>query len=538
MSRSICCVLALVCFLALQASQAQDTTILPTDDPPTTSLNSETANNTSACFANNSPTYCNEALPNLTTSSANQSAGAETLTVDAFPEHISTISVKRLMYKNWSGQLICEYQPWFNNTGSLNGHIDIGYDENTLKTVTNQDSTMITRGCNISLIDFYGQKDVGQQFNLTSTNNVYSDLAARLKNSVYPLKFAVLEDENAFKADCTPSGETESQAITCIEDALQGDMDYVYQNYTNVHPGLYWTDQGTNVIGFFGACADFVVNKLQILNCPTDWNTIWTAVQDYVNGKPYNMKFVFEFGNFDTPTISAGEYAWPQPYTDPVSGDNDSFVDNPTSQYWWCDGTGITCTGSSGGYLDQFYIAGANAPAGHISIGLLYSGFDDSNASWTRGRVIGQQCGHVLLDTANEVTKGGYWGAAPLHQIPYMQIATWNDYEEATEEESGIDNCYTAVNLSLVTGTTKVSWTLTTNGDINAKTDTIHHFALWTAPHGTTTLTLRGQLVNSTTQYDMSTLKLTPGSYDVYVEMVGQPSMQNEMSNTVEYTQN
>lgn len=149
--------------------------------------------------------------------------------------------------------------------------------------------------------------------------------------------------------------------------------------------------------------------------------------------------------------------------------------------------------------------------------------------------MIGQQCGHVLLDTANEVTKGNYWGNS--HQIPYMQIATWNDYEEGSEEESGVENCYTGVTLSLVSGTTKVSWVLTTNGDTNAKIDTIHHFALWTATHSQTTLTLRAQPNNSTTQYDMSTLKLPTGDYDVYVEMVGQPSMQNEMSNSVEYKQ-
>lgn len=81
-----------------------------------------------------------------------------------------------------------------------------------------------------------------------------------------------------------------------------------------------------------------------------------------------------------------------------------------------------------------------------LTIGLLYSGFDDSNAGWSGDKVISQQCGQVLLFTANEVTKGNFWGAT--HQIPYMMMATWNDYEEGTEQESGIDNCYTDVTLS------------------------------------------------------------------------------------------
>src|SRR6267154_530826 len=95
-----------LCLAAAQFGQAQDFTILPGDDPSTALINNETANNTSACFQAGNPSYCNEALPNLITSIANQNAGAQTFVVDSLPEHVSTISVKRLMYKGWTGQLI------------------------------------------------------------------------------------------------------------------------------------------------------------------------------------------------------------------------------------------------------------------------------------------------------------------------------------------------------------------------------------------------------------------------------------------------
>jgi hypothetical protein len=217
---------------------------------------------------------------------------------------------------------------------------------------------------------------------------------------------------------------------------------------------------------------------------------------------------------------------------------SDNFIDNPPSQFWWCDPTGITCNGSSGGYLDQFYEQAESEYAdGKVVVGLLYSGFDDSNASWGTDRVIAQQCGQVLLDTANEPNLGGYWGTTA--QIPYMQIATWNDYEEATEEESGVDNCYTAVNLSYKSGSSsEMQWTLTTSsaGVGYATTNTIHHYALWTAPHDGTTLTLRKQLGPTVTEFNLSTLGLPAGSYDVYLEMIGQPSVQNEMSGSLEYS--
>jgi hypothetical protein len=267
-------------------------------------------------------------------------------------------------------------------------------------------------------------------------------------------------------------------------------------------------------------------------------------VQNYVNNPPnsFNMKFIFQFGNFDIPTISAGEYAWPQLYGNPTcQAAKDCFTSNPPSQLWWCDTTPVTCNGSSGGYLDQFYYQGSLNNPGHLTIGALYKGFDDSNANWTTDRVMAEQCGQVFVATANEVKAGGYWGNGTnsTHQIPYMQIATWNDYEEGTEVESGVDNCYTAVNLTLPTGSSTMKWTLTSSDSTYAKaTKTVHHYALWTAPSGGSTLTLKKQLGVTLTQFDLATLGLAAGTYDVYLEMVGQPLMQNEMSSKVSYTQN
>ena len=526
MSRVTLSIVAGVCLAIGQSGQAQNFTILPTDDPSTITFATETGNNTSACVASGSPLYCNDPLPNLQTSAANQTAGAQTTVVDALPEHVSTLNAKRLLYPGWTGQLICEYEPWFSNDGGTS-HIDIGYDEHNTATIAGQDSTMISRGCNINLISFYGSTSTSSDlvFDRVTTDTVFGDLAGR--GPTYPLKFAVLEDVGAFQSAC--SNQSESQTISCIETDLEADMKYIHNNYAqSTLAPVYWVDQEKYVIGYFGACADF-----PILSCPNDWNTIWTAVQDYVDGNNYGFKFIFEFGNFDVPSISAGEYAWPQPYTD--STDNDAFVDNPTSQFWWCDPNGVTCTGNSNGYLDSFYQQAADNYTTKLSVGLLYSGFDDSNASWGVDRVIAQQCGQVLLDTANEVTAGGFWGTT--NQMPYMQIATWNDYEEGTEQESGVDNCYTAVNTTL-TGTV-MSWTLTVapGQSSYATNNTIHHYALWTATPNGSTLTLRKQLTHTTTSFDLSTLGLASGTYAVYLEMIGQPSMQNEMSNEVTYTQ-
>jgi hypothetical protein len=123
---------------------------------------------------------------------------------------------------------------------------------------------MIARGCNINFIDFYGSTDQNMGLNKNGANAVYTDLAKRTN---YPLKLGILEDIGAFKTAC--SGQSEAATITCVEGALQTDMNYIHQTYIASTPGVYWSDQGTYMVGFFGACATFPA-----LTCPGDWDTI------------------------------------------------------------------------------------------------------------------------------------------------------------------------------------------------------------------------------------------------------------------------
>jgi len=78
--------LPFVCLIAVQVGNAQSITWF-----------SETSNNTSACSAAGSPSYCAKALPSQVTKLANQQAGAQTTTIDAFPGHVSSVQIGQLM---------------------------------------------------------------------------------------------------------------------------------------------------------------------------------------------------------------------------------------------------------------------------------------------------------------------------------------------------------------------------------------------------------------------------------------------------------
>jgi hypothetical protein len=100
-------------------------------------------------------------------------------------------------------------------------------------------------------------------------------------------------------------------------------------------------------------------------------------------------------------------------------------------------------------YCDTVHGSGCStlwSSPGQITVGVLYKGFDDSTlpAPWGKDRVIAQQCGQVLIDTADEI---GKYFPNSQYTLPYVQIATWNVYEEGTEVETGINNCYSVVSF-------------------------------------------------------------------------------------------
>lgn len=460
------------------------------------SINAQSSNNTSACSSSSDPLgnllYCSAFFDGSSTNPLNTSA--ETLMPNSPAGHVSDISLHQLMYPGWTGRMICEYQPWFGNPQ----HISVGYNENDARTVAAQDLAMIAEGCDINLIDFYGALSPSQTFNLTTTNLVFSDLNMRTGQ---PLKFGILEDKGTLVYSCPTNGGGVDQTA-CLTSALISDMDYINQSYAS--SPVYWTDNGQPVVAFF-------VTQSLWSNPTPNWSAIWTGMKAHTDAYTKPFKFLYEFGSFTTSAYDNGRFAWSQP---PVF--------SSTDQLWWGSSTALSPT-----YLDNFYAAGITHPS-QLAVGAIYKGFDDHMASWGGNRVIAQQCGQILLNTAKEV--GKYFGGNNP-QIPYMQVITWNDYEEGSEVESGIDNCYT-VNASL--SGNLLSWSLVASDSLYATPATIHHFNVYFADAGGNLYPVATNLPSTTTSLNLSTV-VPSGSWTIYVEMVGQPLIINRISNPMTY---
>ena len=135
-----------------------------------------------------------------------------------------------------------------------------------------------------------------------------------------------------------------------------------------------------------------------------------------------------------------------------------------------------------------------------------------------------QQCGQVWLDTFNEI--GRYYSAAK--QLESIQLVTWNDYEEGSELETGIDNCV-SLNASVSSGV--LSWTL--SGD----EATVDHYTVFISKDGQTLMSL-GDLPSGSRSLNLAGWNFASGSYNIYVKAIARASMTNKMSPAASYTVN
>jgi hypothetical protein len=197
-------------------------------------------------------------------------------------------------------------------------------------------------------------------------------------------------------------------------DETIADLKLFHDTYLSTNaPGheAYLTYQGRPVIFIF----------------PTSGQTNWDQVRKVVN--TWNPAPFLINENLPGKYADAidGYYAWV----------------NPGPKGWASNG------GNWGkGYLSNFYHNMVSNYPNKIIVGGAWAQFNDTKAHWSLNRHISARCGNTFQDTMN------FWRKyVPANQpIPFMLIATWNDYEEGTAIEGGIPSCG-ATQHQLVGGT-------------------------------------------------------------------------------------
>jgi hypothetical protein len=278
--------------------------------------------------------------------------------------------------------------------------------------------------------------------------------------------FAIMIDQGAIEWDSC-SGCSPQQALT-------SQLQYLEQNYFS--SPAYMTQQGKPVVTNFNIDLSYTID--------------WTAASAALSTQPI---FLFQNNGGFTHVLSDGSYSWVMP---------------TTSDY------GIS-------YLASFYDTGMPL-TNEQTVGAAYKGFNDSLASWGSGRIMGQQCGQTWLQTFSEINSLYNSGM----QLPALQLVTWNDYEEATEIESGISNCLT---LSAAVSGNSLQWT------INSAESTVDHYVAYISTDGQNLMSL-GNVNAGLTSVNLCSYLIPNGSYTLYLQAVGKPSMTNQISGPVQFT--
>lgn len=221
----------------------------------------------------------------------------------------------------------------------------------------------------------------------------------------------------------------------------------------------------------------------------------WATVQAQAAGHPL---FIFRNKSGFSPSYSDGAFSW---------------IGMPSST----DTTGL-------GYLDGFYSA-AQTNSTKVATGSAWKGFNDTVASWTQNRIVSQQCGNLWMDSMARATTDMAGGPA------LFKVATWNDYEEGTETETGIDNC--ASMTASVSGST-----LNFAPMFSASTGserTVDHYEVYISQDGQNLMKLTDAAVGIRS-LNLSNYALANGTYQLYVKMVAQSGIINRMSGAAIYT--
>lgn len=383
------------------------------------------------------------------------------------PSNISKLDLHTLIPNHPTTKIYLNYVPYWGQSN----HPNVGYSSNNAAQAAKEVADIASRGFDGLISDWYGQGS----WEDASTKLIQNEIDKQSK-----LTFSLMIDQGGIKwHSCYPTcSATQALLNTLTYARSQG----------------YFSDPHYQRLG--GAA---IVHDFGLLAYPINWATIKAANPD--------LAWVFESQGAYTNANGIGAFGWPQPKTYNVE---------PAGY------TGLD-------YLTNFYATSAKFPTKYV-VGSVWKGFDDTVASWSTapfnvagvngGRRIEQNCGQTWLATWNATN--AYTG-----RLDAVEVATWSDYEEGTEVETGIDNC---VGISANLTASTLNWGIT------GQQNTVHHFTVYISKDGQNLSVLQDQIPASQRSLALSNYGIPTGTYSLYVKAVGQPSMKNHMTTALTYS--
>ena len=341
-------------------------------------------------------------------------------------------------------------------------HMDVGYASDSATQVHAQVEDMISRGIAGAIADWHGVANASSE---AATQLLKKEAEANSGQ----FHFAIMEDKGALGSAAVDNG--------CdVTDQLISDLTYIASQYETSPAYIRVNDRP--LVYFFDVDAYYI-----------DWPRVLSSV-------PGNPLVLLRGTNGFTKGTADGGYSW-------VSIQQNNPFDPELS------------------LQESFFLAAQQAPQ-RLAIGTAFKGFNDTLAAWGTNRVIDQNCGETWLQSLSQI--GNFYSSG--NQLTALQIATWNDYEEGTSIEDGIDNCVFLIPSQ--SGST-ISWS------VNGNENTIDHYTVFISTDGTN-LSPLVDVPSGTHAVDLNSANLSVSTtYFVFVKAVGLPSIQNKMSPAIAY---
>ena len=274
-------------------------------------------------------------------------------------------------------QMLAVYEPWFGHPK----HISVGYSSLDPTVIRTQMDEAKRLGITGFVVDWYGDREP------------FLDRSYALIQSIAPEKnfhVAMMYDETA-----QDTGQATDEALAAFKKFHK-----TYLSENALGREAYLTYQQRPVIFIF----------------PKRGHTDWNRVRDEIDRWDPQPLLIYKNQSPEYASAFDGFYAWV----------------NPGRKGWAPDGSNW-----GGDYLRSFYRTMQTRYPNKIVVGGAWAGFDDTKASWGLDRRMSQRCGKTLTDTM-AIAREFY---PPQNPLPFLLIATWNDYEEGTAIERGLAKC-------------------------------------------------------------------------------------------------
>lgn len=514
------------------------------------------------------------ASSNNTSASSNFTGNTDTRTgvvnphYEPVPGNVSHLNVHDLVAPGFGGKIFVNFLNWFSTTHNCtanptpagsggwgpsrltcNSHILTQYNSNDATQVHAQMNDIAARHLDGVVVNY--EADSSSGIEIGSIQKIRDDLNARCGASGCPVQLAIMTDGSGMKFSpgfggavaCPQPGSSPTANENCIIAHLKDDFCYMNQNYFGASSYLK--------VGGHPVWQSFVIESGWSLNstgAAPSWTDVWVHVEQFVqnlagncpalspiyanapnNGVP-DLEFENSsgFSHDGSSANSQGAFDWIHPNTG-VSGQT----------------TAVTSDLST---LTSFYQTAQANPTKN-GWGAAFSGFNDVMAGWSPapppnkpttdgGRLEDNGCGRTWLNSL---------GAAKSFLPAFIEVVTWNDYDEGTQIEAGIDNCVSSITPSLSGNTLSWQVNFATRSDGSAGDDsTIDRFDIWDSSDGEN-LTLARGVCNlggatasgdtvctgtgsGTRSIDLKTLLAGAGVHKIYVQAVGKPSILNHIT--------